>query len=113
MTTQRKILWICAVAAFLFSAPAAIAASPSYERGVEAANNYRYSEALMHFTTAAKRGDWEAQRNLGLMLLYGDLLYGRDVSRNREQARRWLQAASNQGCEVSAFVLKVIATHGR
>ena len=111
MNTRRHIFTLGTAAALLLSTPATLAADPSYERGLEATSNYRYSEALMHFTVAADRGDRAAQRNLGLMLLYGDLLYGRDVPRNREQANRWLQAAAAQGCEVSSFMLKVLAQH--
>lgn len=82
------------------------------ERGLDAAENYRYAEALMHFQQAAEQGDRGARRNLGLMLLYGDLLYGKEVGRQREQAKRWLQAAAAEGCEVSTFMLKVLAQHG-
>lgn len=85
----------------------------SYELGLEAAENYRYGEALMHFQRAAEQGDRNARRNLGLMLLYGDLLYGKEVPRNQEQARRWLQSAAGAGCEVSTFMLKLLAQHGR
>ena len=111
MKTRRHIFTLGTAAALLFATPAAFAADPSYERGLEASSNYRYSEALMHFTAAAEQGHRDAQRNLGLMLLYGDLLYGRDISRNRKQAKRWLQAAAANGCDVSSFMLKVLAQH--
>lgn len=111
MKTRRHIFTLGTAAALLFATATAIAASPSYEHGLEATRNHRYSEALMHFTIAAEQGDRDAQRNLGLMLLYGERLYGRDVSRNREQAKRWLQAAAAQGCEVSSFMLTVLAQH--
>lgn len=111
MNTRRNIFMISTAAALLFSTPAAIAGNPSYERGLEAASDHRYSEALMHFTAAAEQGDRNAQRNLGLMLLYGDRLYGRDVPRNHEQAKRWLQAAAANGSEISLFMLKAIARH--
>lgn len=85
----------------------------SYEKGVEAVDGYRYSEALMYFQRAAEQGNRNAERNLALMRLYGDLLYGREISRNQKEAKRWLQQAAADGCEVSAFMLKVLAQHGR
>jgi TPR repeat protein len=45
------------------------------------------------------------------MQLYGELLYGNEVPRNQEQARRWLEAAAADGCEVSAFMVKTLAQH--
>ena len=112
MRIKRRIFSFCSAAALLFCASAAMAVNPSYELGLEASSKYRYSEALMHFTRAAEQGDGSAQRSLGLMLLYGDRLYGAEVPRNHEQARRWLQAAAGQGCEVSSFMLKAMARHG-
>jgi TPR repeat protein len=113
MSIKCCIVMFSTAAALLFCAPSAVAANPAYERGLDAASNYRYSEALMHFTTAAEQGDRNAQRNLGLMLLYGDLLYGRDFLRDRDQAKRWLQMAAAQGCDISTFMLNMLAQHGR
>ena len=112
MRIRRRIFSFCTAAALLFSATAAMAVNPSYELGLEASSSYRYSETLKHFTRAAEQGDRDAQRSLGLMLLYGERLYGRDVPRNHEQAKRWLQAAAGQGCAVSSFMLKAMARHG-
>lgn len=112
MNVRRNIFALGAAATLLLCTPAAIAANLSYERGIEAASNYRYSEALMHFMAAAEQGDRSAQRNLGLMFLYGDRLYGHEVQRNLAQAKRWFQAAAANGCEVSQFMLKVMAQHG-
>lgn len=112
--TKRILLGLSTVAALLLAVPAAMSASRSpYELGLEAVRDYRYSEALMHFQAAAEQGERGARRNLGLMLLYGDQLYGKEVPRNQAQAKRWLQAAASDGCEVSAFMLKVMAQHGR
>src|SRR5450830_1449739 len=93
--TTRNIFLTITVLALFFSTSATMAADRSYELGMEAATNYRYAEALMHFQAAAERGDQAAQRNLGLMLLYGERLYGNDVRRDHEQAKRWLQTASD------------------
>ena len=95
-----------AVAAMLSGlAPAAHAGVSEYELGLEAAANYRYAETLAHFLAAAERGDRNARRAVGLMLLYGDLLYGQEVPRDREQGRRWLRLAADDGCEVSASMI--------
>jgi TPR repeat protein len=88
-----------------------VASASAYEQGLEAVANYRYAAALMHFQVAAEQGDRSARRNLGLMQLYGELLYGNEVPRNQEQARRWLEAAAADGCEVSAFMVKTLAQH--
>lgn len=112
--TKRVLLGLGVVAALLLTVPAAMSASrSSYELGLEAVTSYRYAEALMHFQTAAEQGDRNARRNLGLMLLYGDQLYGKEVPRNQVQAKHWLQAAASDGCEVSTFMLKVMTQHGR
>lgn len=108
------LVTVLLVALLLLAVPAAQAASSSsYEQGLEAVTHYRYSEALMHFQAAAEQGNRDAERNLGLMLLYGDRLYGGDVVRNQGQARRWLQAAARDGCEVSTFMLRVMSQVGR
>ena len=113
MSIKRIIVICCNATVLLLATSVAFAVNPSYERGVEANEDYRYSEALMHFMFAAEQGDPNAQRNLGLMLLYGERLYSRNVPRNHEQAKRWLLAASRQGCEVSSFMLKVMAQHAQ
>lgn len=111
---QRFLRGWGAAAVLLLTVPAAMPASlSSYERGLDAVAAYRYSEALMHFQRAAEQGDRSARRNLGLMLLYGDQLYGKEVARNTAQAKHWLQAAASDGCEVSTFMLKLMAQHGR
>jgi TPR repeat protein len=84
----------------------------AFDLGMEAISDYRHSVALMHFMSAAEHGDRDAQRSLGLMLLYGGRLYGSDVQANREQATHWLRKAAANGCEVSAFMLKVMAAGG-
>lgn len=105
--------WLAGIVTVFLLATPATAGSPALERALQSIDAYRYSEARMHLQFAAERGDREAQRNLGLMLLHGETLYGKEVPTDIEQARRWLQSASRHGCEVSAFVLKVMAAHGR
>lgn len=110
--TSRRLLVTASSVLLQLAAPSLMAAGQSsYERGLEAAASYRYATALVHFQEAAEQGDRSARRNLGLMLLYGESLYGKEVAGNRELARRWLQAAAADGCEVSAFMVRTLAQH--
>ena len=106
---RRYLFAPATAAALLFTGFPTMASGPLYEQGLEAVGDYRYSVALMNFTAAAERGDRDAQRSLGLMLLYGERLYGSDVHLDRQRGERWLRAAAAQGCEVSSFMLKVLA----
>lgn len=113
MNKSRNLLHVLG-AACLLAAPTVMAASPSaYELGLAAAADYHYAEAQRYFQAAAEQGDRNARRTLGLMLLYGGQLYGQEIAGNREQARRWLQAAAADGCEVSAFMVKTLAQSRR
>lgn len=98
----------CAALAFLAVAPAALAADPeaTYESGVRAAEEFRYAEALHHFTQAAAQGHRHARRTAGLMLLYGEKLYGQEIRQDRLRAMKLLGQAAGQGCELSTLVLK-------
>ena len=80
-------------------------ADQSYTRGLEAANDYRYSAAYSQFLVAAQGGNRDAQRTLALMLFYGEGIFGGEIHRNREQALYWLRKAAQNGCETSAFML--------
>jgi TPR repeat protein len=85
MNMKHKTMLLSAALALLFSATASASATTSadheYEVGLAAAMDYRYSEALVQFRLAATQGNLDAQRTIGLMLLYGDRLYGADVHR--------------------------------
>lgn len=60
MQANRVILWLGLAAALLLPGSAALSADrSSCERGLDAAENYRYAEALMHFQQAAEQGDRE------------------------------------------------------
>ena len=111
MNMKYKTILLSAASALLFSASASatMSADHAYEAGLAAAMDYRYSEALVQFQLAAKQGNREAQRTIGLMLLYGDRLYGADVHRNDEEAIHWLNLAKTSGDKTSAFVLQKLA----
>lgn len=85
--------------------PAYAAGEQEFGAGIDAASDYRYSEALGYFRNAAKLGNLDAQRSAGLMLLYGGALYGQEIRANRGEALQWLGLAAKGGCRVSAYVL--------
>ena len=66
---------------------------------------HRYAAGLVHLRKAAETGDRDARRTLGLMLLYGEALYGVEVPTNREDGLRWLRLAAADGSETSMHVL--------
>lgn len=100
------------VAAVLTALPTT-AASPAFERALESMEASHYLEARQYLQSAAEQGDRDAQRSLGLMMLYGETLYGKEIPADIQQARRWLQTASKQGCEVSYHMLKTMDARGR
>lgn len=105
MRSITLTLLACALALPL-GANTAQAASDEYQAGLAAAGEHRYAQALAHFQAAAAQGDRDAQRASGLMLLYGQRLYGGDIHEDRPQAMRWLRAAAAGGCEISASMLQ-------
>lgn len=74
------------------------------EAGLEAASEYRYAHAFELFRQAAEKGNAEAQRNAGLMALYGERLYGAEVPRNQVEAEKWLASAARSGCAIADSV---------
>jgi TPR repeat protein len=110
-----KTIMLSAASALLISMPAAatMSADLAYEVGLAAATDYRYSDALAQFRVAAQEGNRDAQRTLGMMLLYGEHLYGADVHRDGGEAIHWLKSAASSGCEVSTFMLKKLDLQGK
>lgn len=88
------------------SAALATDADTEYAAGVQAAEDGHYAEALQHFSQAATEGHRRAMRAAGLMLLYGEPLYGQAIHQDRVQAMKWLSRAAALDCEVSKLVLK-------
>lgn len=92
---------IIAVAGFSPALSARASGEAELEAGLEAASEYRYARAFELFRQAAEKGNVEAQRNAGLMALYGERLYGVEVPRNRIEAVKWLASAASGGCAVA------------
>ena len=84
----------------------AAAADTDYEAGLQAVQEFRYDQALAHFDAAAAHGNRDAMRTAGLMLLYGQDLYGEEVPKDWIKAVHLLSAAAHKGCRVSAGVLQ-------
>ncbi len=71
----------------------------------DAIENHRYDHALAHFRTAAEKGNVVAQRIAGMMLVYGESIYGAAVARNSTEGIHLLRQAAGQGCKISHFVV--------
>jgi len=93
--------------------PACAAGESEVEAALDAASEHRYSDALAHYRIAAQFGNVDAQRNAGLMVLYGESLYGTEIHANRTEALQWLGLAAKNGCEVSTYVLAKLAARKR
>lgn len=78
----------------------AVQAEP-LDQAKEAMADGRYGVALTHLIVAADQGDVDAQRTAGLMLLYGEQVYGAEVIRDVARAKVLLSRAAANGCEVS------------
>ena len=68
-------------------------------------DQYRYGEGLAALQRAAQSGNRQARLSLGMMLLYGESLYGAEVQRQSQAGVEWLRLAAADGCEVSGHVL--------
>lgn len=79
-----------------------------YERGLQAAGELRFPDALGHYRRAAEAGLREAQHTCAVMLLLGERLYGPGVVADRTEAVRWLRKAAQQGCQVSQQLLRSV-----
>lgn len=104
-STRKKLI----VALLLAVALPATHAASMRETAIAAAEDGHYAQALKHYRTAAEQGDRAAQRIAGLMLYYGERLYGGEIHRDSAAARRYLTMAARQGCEVSKFMLGRLA----
>ena len=66
---------------------------------------YRYGQALAPLERAAQSGNRQARLSLGMMLIYGESLYGQEVPSRYLAGVEWLRLAARDGCEVSSHVL--------
>lgn len=103
MTKFMAIL--AAMTAMAIANPAMASGDADLAMALDAAADYRYGLALVHFKRSGELGNVQAQRSAGLMLLNGEGLYGDEIKANRAEALRWLALAAGNGCGVSRLVL--------
>jgi TPR repeat protein len=110
MYGSQSLRTICAAILLgsLTSLAGAAGGDAEYEAGLREAQELRYARALDHFNMAAAQGHRDALRTAGLMLLYGQDLYGEEVQKDWITAVHLLAEAAAQGCAVSARVLRQI-----
>lgn len=102
--TSRFLGVIVAAALFAPAGPAsAFCQSAELDAAIE---DHRYDEALTRVRQLADAGVPDCQRAAGLMLRYGERLYGSEVHADPEQARRYLEMAARQG---DAFAVRLMA----
>ena len=108
MYGSQSLRTICAAILLgsLASLAGAAGGDAEYEAGLREAQELRYAQALDHFNQAAAQGHRDALRTAGLMLLYGQDLYGEEVQKDWITAMHLLAEAAAQGCAVSAQVLR-------
>ncbi|MCU0896705.1 MAG: hypothetical protein MUC55_04300 [Burkholderiales bacterium] len=109
---MRRFLSALAFAAAVCATPWPAAADERMEAGFAAAEDYDYAQALDQFRAAGEAGNVQGARIAGLMLLYGEALYGPAVKQDRAAAVGLLKKAAAGGCEVSAAMLPKIARAG-
>ena len=110
MYGSHSLRAICATILFASLAPLAVAAEgdAEYEAGLRNAQELRYAQALDHFNQAAAQGHRDALRTAGLMLLYGQDLYGEEVHKEWIKAVHLLYEAASKSCVVSTLVLRQV-----
>lgn len=87
-----------------------IALSPGEIKAASTAfENRQYSRALAQLRIAADKGNSRAQCISGLMLLYGEKLYGAEIRTDRAAAVRYLEKAAAQGDATAKFMLRRVA----
>lgn len=108
MTKMTQLIsLVCAAALSMAAVPPSYAAGENeLEAAHQPASEYRYSDAFADFRIAGELGNVAAQRSAGLMLLYGDALYGPEIHADRTEALRWLIFAAKGGCEVSTHMVR-------
>lgn len=104
--------WILVAMAMSMAGAAHSGPADEYAAAQELFGEYRYAAGLVHLRNAAEAGDLSARRTLGLMLLHGETLYGKEVPGNRGEALRWLRLPATGGCHVSKYVLARLARAG-
>lgn len=104
-TSMRHHALLAGVGLFLLVGTASSHTEEHMSAAQDPFAEHRYAAGLVPLRQAAETGDRDARRTLGLMLLYGQALYGTEVPTKREEGLRWLRLAAAAGCETSRHVL--------
>lgn len=104
---MKRLIEYTFAAAILSAAaiPAHAAGEREVEAGLEAVADNRYAEAFALYRAAALLGNIDGQRSVGLMALYGDILYGTEIHADKAEAVHFLELAAKGGCDICAYVL--------
>jgi TPR repeat protein len=105
MFSRQKIL-SAAVAACCFQPLLAISDEDLMAQAQAHQANGRYDLALNTYLLAADQGHSQAQRTAGLMLLYGQHVYGAEIQQDRTKGLWLIRKAAGNGCEVSKHLLE-------
>jgi len=92
--------------ALLYATSAWSTESAAWQDAEDAYARDHYAVALDGFQRLAAQGDARAAERAGLMLLYGERLYGTQVPRDTHRAGRLLVQASKGGREAAQHLLK-------
>lgn len=109
---MKRIVTSVALAVVVCALPLAAMADARADAGFAAAEDFDYAGALEHFRAAGEAGDVQGARIAGLMLLYGETLYGPAVKQDRAAAIKLLRTAAAGGCEVSAAMVRKVSMEG-
>jgi len=90
------------LAAVLVATGAATASAADAELAYESGH---FAEALALFEERGLEGDVPAQELVGMMYLFGPVLFGNDVAADPARAANWFRAAALNGSAKGQFVL--------
>ncbi len=97
-----------AVLALLLSSATVADALPSLADAQQAYHQGHYRRSLALFERLAAARDAEAAECAGFMLLAGEAMYGLQVRRDSERARRYLLQAAAAGRAPAGFLLNML-----
>ena len=83
-------------------------AMPSLTDAQQAYHQGQYRRSLALFERLAASRDAEAAECAGFMLLAGEAMYGQQVRRDAERARRYLLQAAASGRPAAGFLLNML-----
>ena len=97
-----------AIVCCAFAAAAMADAMPSLADAQQAYHQGQFRRSLALFERLAAARDAEAAECAGFMLLAGETMYGLQVRRDTERARRYLLQAAASGRPAAGFLLNML-----